>query len=787
MVYKVVVAGGALVIFLGALLFGALALHAAPDDDNAVAKKKQKIKASIVPKPPQLVYVFPAGGKRGSTFEAQIHGVDFKDVKSVHISGVGVTASIIPPPPPAEPAKPGDKTAKPDTKAVKKKTPKKERSKNPLEIKTEVVRVSITVAADAPLGERDLRLFTPNGLSNRLRFLVGQLPEVTEVEPNDTLEEAQSLPALPVLVNGQLTAGDVDVFRFQAKAGQTLVCQLQGRCLMPFVAEAVPGWLQGVLTLFDKEGRQLIQEEDAHTCLDPVLIYKIQKDGDYFVEVRDAIYRGTPKFVYRLSIGSLPYIQSIFPLGGHRGTKVDVQLTGVNLPGDRLKFEVPADGHRTQVGVTNGGLASNTLPFAISDDEELQESEPNDSLEKANPIKSGAVVNGRIDHPGDVDYFEFTAAKGETFVFDVVARRLGSPLDSYLAVLNAAGKQLADNDDWIDEWEQLITHQADSHLVFTCPAAGKYYLRLSDVQGHGAKDYAYRLSMAPPRPDFLLRVMPDNPAAGGGDAALMRVQVVRRDGFNGKINLALKGVPDGVTVSRTFIERGRSECVVGIAAAANAKPATASLQLVGTAVIGGQTVTRVGVPSEELQQAFAYQHYLPTGEFLLTVSEPAPAFTVAAQLGAGKVVEVPAGGKAAAEFVMKINRQEGWNGAIRFTAAGDVKKIRGIKNALPPLTIAGAALKDETQATIKVTALSRAVVGDVYDVVISGTLKVGKEDVVRSTIVPVKIIAKKVEKADNAGKVGSIVVRQLRAFARAELQEPRTKFVLSSFQTLNAR
>ena len=126
------------------------------------------------------------------------------------------------------------------------------------------------------------------------------------------------------------------------------------------------------------------------------------------------------------------------------------------------------------------------------------------------------------------------------------ARRLGSPLDSYIAVFDSAGKQLAANDDWVDDWEQLLTHHADSHLVFTCPAAGKYYLRLSDVQGNGGKEYAYRLSMAPLRPDFLLRVMPDNPTVGGGDAALMRVQAVRRDGFNGKIEFSLKGAPEGL-------------------------------------------------------------------------------------------------------------------------------------------------------------------------------------------------------------------------------------------------
>jgi hypothetical protein len=40
-------------------------------------------------------------------------------------------------------------------------------------------------------------------------------------------------------------------------------------------------------------------------------------------------------------------------------------------------------------------------------------------------------------------------------------------------------------------------------------AAGDYLLRLADVQGRGGDEYAYRLSIAPPGPDFVLRTRPD--------------------------------------------------------------------------------------------------------------------------------------------------------------------------------------------------------------------------------------------------------------------------------------
>ena len=113
-------------------------------------------------------------------------------------------------------------------------------------------------------------------------------------------------------------------------------------------------------------------------------------------------------------------------------------------------------------------------------------------------------------------------------------------------------------------------------------------------------------------------------------------------------------------------------------------------------------------------------------------------------------MEVAAGGKTSGEFVIKINRQEGFTGAVKFANAMDEKKIRGIKNALPPVLVSGAALKDENQAAIKVTPQPRAIAGEVYDVVVSGTLRIGKEDIVRSIIVPVKISEKKIEKTEKS-------------------------------------
>ncbi len=61
------------------------------------------------------------------------------------------------------------------------------------------------------------------------------------------------------------------------------------------------------------------------------------------------------------------------------------------------------------------------------------------------------MVNGRIATPGEQDFFRIDARAGEEIIAEVFARRLDSPLDSVLRLTDAAGKQLAFNDDFEDK------------------------------------------------------------------------------------------------------------------------------------------------------------------------------------------------------------------------------------------------------------------------------------------------------------------------------------------------
>ena len=111
-----------------------------------------------------------------------------------------------------------------------------------------------------------------------------------------------------------------------------LVVVAAARELIPYLADAVPGWFQAALALYDAKGHELEHADHYLFHPDPVLHYEIPKDGEYVVEIRDSIYRGREDFVYRITLGELPYVTSIFPLGGPAGAQTTVELKGWNLP-----------------------------------------------------------------------------------------------------------------------------------------------------------------------------------------------------------------------------------------------------------------------------------------------------------------------------------------------------------------------------------------------------------------------------------------------------------------------
>ncbi len=556
--------------------------------------------------PPQPVvkFVFPAGGQRGKSVDVTVNGTGLQAASAVRVSGGGVIGQVV-------------------------------KVENP-----NLVRIAVTIDPDATVGERDLRIMTPaGGVSNRFRFFVGELPEINEKEPNSLKSQAQRLETLPIVINGQIHPSDTDFFRFAAKAGETLVCHVQARELLPYIADAVPGWLETCLTLYDADGKELAYAGRFRFNPDPLLIYQVPKDGEYLIEVRDLFYRGREDFVYRLSVGALPHITDIFPLGGQRNSEVPVELRGANLSMKSTKLVLLGDSSPVRlVSLGQNGLSSNALPFAVGDYPETRVTEANHSFDQAGRIEAPVTLNGRIRQRGEADYFRFAVKRGQRFIMEVQARRLGSPLDSIITLFNSQGGQLAEQDD-TDMGDPLLTHHADSRLDYTFPSDGDYVLRIQDAQGRGGEEYAYRLHIVPPRPDFSLRTVPDNPRLGAADTALVTVKALRQDGFNGEINLAVQNLPAGFVASKAVIPAGQSETRLTVTAPPDATVGLGSPTIVGTAILGEQTAVRQAVGAEDVMQAFSLRHDVPTREFLVAVID-SPDFTLSTNIPSTEVQEV---------------------------------------------------------------------------------------------------------------------------------------------------
>ena len=77
------------------------------------------------------------------------------------------------------------------------------------------------------------------------------------------------------------------------------------------------------------------------------------------------------------------------------------------------------------------------------------------------------------------------------------------------------------------------THHADSYLMVKLPADGTYYVHLGDTARNGGEEYAYRLRISAPQPDFALRVVPSSVGLRSKAAATVSVYAIRKDGFTG--------------------------------------------------------------------------------------------------------------------------------------------------------------------------------------------------------------------------------------------------------------
>lgn len=613
---------------------------------------------------PYIGFVYPAGGQQGTTVQVKLGGQRIDGTSGAVVTGEGVSAKLVQyyrrltnqemtllreqlrdlrpgtrgrAWAKAKPA-PADKETREIIANIESRV--REWVNRPAcAALSSIAVIEVTIAPDAEPGPRELRLITAQGMTNPMPFHVGQVPEAAR-EPMITSdfqvlgkealaqrkrppEEEEVQITIPCTMNGQIASGEFNRYRFTAKKGQQLVASVDARSLVPYIADAVPGWFQPVVSVCDADGKEVAYNDDFRFKPDPTLCFEVPKDGEYVLTITDALFRGREDFVYRITVGEIPYLTSVFPLGGRVGEAAGIEMDGWHLEGAKVRTpSQDAEAGIHWVTAKKGKMVTNRVPFAVDTLPECLDKESNDDPSHAQKVNLPVIVNGRIDKCDDWDVFQIEGKAGDTIVAEVMARRLDSPVDSMLKLTDSSGKVLALNDDCEDPGVGLNTHHADSYLTVTLPADGTYFVHLGDTARSGGKDYAYRLRLSAPRPDFALRAVPSGGGIRGRGSAAITVYAIRKDGFDGDIVLTLAAPTKGFSASPVTLKKGAETVKFGIKTSLSASDGPVRLVIEGKAKIGDQEVVHEVVPADDCMQAFLWRHLVPAEEFSVLVSNP---------------------------------------------------------------------------------------------------------------------------------------------------------------------
>ena len=445
-------------------------------------------------------------------------------------------------------------------------------------------KVRIEVPADAPIGWYPFRLATLKGISNLRVFCVDDLAPVPRQHGQSQQERPR--PGDPGAVRRSPALRSPwkqgDVYKFSVKAGQ----RLSFDCL----ARRLGSPIDAQMTVYDaKSMRELAYDNDSPGCqTDPRISYTFKEAGDYLIEIKDVLNRGGADFFYRLRIGDFPLATTPVPMAAKRGSKAKVGFAGPAVAGvAAVDVEVPSDPTVTVVWVapkSAAGLHGWPVPLAVSDMDEIVEQEPNNDAKTATRFTVPGGITGRFQQRDDVDFFVFSAKKGQKLAIEAQTLELYSPTLAYLILKNAkTGAEIAKSN-------PQTPPPADQRIDFTAADDGDYLLEVQHLHFASGPSESYRITVRPPPSGFDLTLPNERFDVAPNGVAAIPVQVVRK-GYTGPIELTAQGAA-GFTGTAT-IKAGANAGLVLVAAKGDVPMGAYQFKIVGKATVDGQPVIQV--------------------------------------------------------------------------------------------------------------------------------------------------------------------------------------------------
>jgi hypothetical protein len=375
----------------------------------------------------------------------------------------------------------------------------------------------------------------------------------------------------------------IDYLSFQAKKGQrlTIDCATRG----------IDSKLNATVIVANSAGRDLLVERRGG-----VLEFPVPADGKYVIKIHELTYKGGPAFFYRLALRERPEGS---PVLGQPSTR---PVNAFSWPPTGLAMK-PASEEKEAEGQTRA-IQKIALP---------------------------ADIAGTFFPAADVDVFDFEAKKGEEWWVEVASERFGRPTDPSVIVQRVSKTKSADGAE-VESLTDVVEFNdvpspvkvssngyaydgppynagtSDVLGKLAIPQDGTYRLQLTDLFGGTRSDpnNRYRLVIRKAAPDFALvawaihmelrngdrNALSKPIALRGGATMALEVIAFRRDGFDGPIDIAMEGLPSGVTASGLKIPQGQSRGLMLITAAPDAPRGYANAKFVGRAEINGELTQR---------------------------------------------------------------------------------------------------------------------------------------------------------------------------------------------------